>query len=119
MDEYRITYPDGTTELANDRQDAQKKALARLKQKHPNAFVGANGNVFESHSQFAASAQIEQRTRLSVNGKTYWDVTLLSSENGRVRGPEYRETYRLSDGRTLSLTRHHDRGDLATDVEVR
>jgi len=32
---------------------------------------------------------------------------------------EYRQTWLLADGRSLSLTRHKDRGDLGTDVRVR
>lgn len=59
----------------------------------------------------------------------YWDADAeryvehrgaerVRSTAGYGPGPEHRETWRLPNGRLVRLTRHADRGDLATDIEV-
>lgn len=47
------------------------------------------------------------------------EFTEMRSMAGYVRGPEYRVSYRLPDGRWLNGLRHQDRGDLMTNVKIR
>lgn len=56
----------------------------------------------------------------------YWDASheayvyhqgeVVRSGAGRSAGPEYGIVYKLDDGRFLGGVRHHDRGDLMTEI---
>lgn len=71
----------------------------------------------------------EEYVEIGVSEAKYWAAaderyhsiyyTVMRSMAGRVRGPEYRVSYRLADGRGwLNGLRHSDRGDLMTDVAI-
>jgi hypothetical protein len=125
MQAYKITYANGETSFADSLEQGRQIALTEVRKNHPHAFIGASGKIHYDHTQFAKTAAVEPRSRLTywdANREEYvnhWDATCVRSEDGRVFGPEYRETWKLADGRLLDITRHKDRGDLGTNVKIR
>ena len=55
--------------------------------------------------------------KFCINGD-YFYGRVVRSGNGWGPGPEYGIIYRMGDGRYLGGVRHHDRGDLMTELRT-